>query len=126
MSGLFYLRKKSYSGCNIYLKVVGVEVAYVYNISQGEAIAINGLGNPSIRVAGSVTQWTWSGSFLNITWNSTSARISYTGSAYVAVSSSVGFGLESHGFSLSYQQGSTYYYWSPVVTQVMNFGLNSL
>ncbi len=115
---------KSIAGSSI-STVIAVEVSYVYSNASQQALGINGIGNPYIRVSGPVTSASWDGSSPNVTWNSSSIRISYTGSAYVAVTKAVGVTLGS-GWSLSSEVSTTQNYWSPVVTQVANFTLSQL
>ncbi len=115
---------KSIAGSSI-STIIAVEVSYVYSNVSHKALGINGIGNPYIRISGPVTSSSWDGSSPNVTWNSSSIRISYTGSAYVTVTKAVGVTLGS-GWSLSSEVSTTQNYWSPVVTQIVNFTLSQL
>ncbi|MGN6711358.1 hypothetical protein [Anaerocolumna jejuensis] len=105
---------------------IGVEIQYLYSNVTRKAIQILGVGTPYIRVAGSLTNATFDNAGPNISWDSSSVRISFTGSTLVGVSESVGYSLGVEGFSFSYSASGTYYYYSPVVTQVANFYLSQL
>ncbi len=99
--------------------VIALEVKAVYNRATRKYTSFASFGNPYIRVAGTIVSGRWEGSAPNKTLTSTKIRISYTGSAYVGVTANVGAQLGGKGFSYSATVGSTFYYYSPVVTQVL-------
>lgn len=99
--------------------VIALEVKAVYNRATGKYTSFASFANPYIRVAGTIVSGVWSGSSPNKELSSTRIRISYTGSVYVGVTSTVGAQLGVEGFSFSNTVGSTQYYYSPVVTQVL-------
>lgn len=105
--------------------VIGVEITYLYSNVTRKAVQILGVGNPYIRIAGPITEAQWDGAEPNTTWSSTNVRISYTGSAFVGVTESVGTTL-GEIWTFSYEASATQYFWSDVVTQVANFYLSQL
>lgn len=115
---------KSIAGKNI-STIIAVEVSYVFSNATNRAVGINGVGNPYIRISGPVTSSNWDGSAdPNIYWDKAKIRISWTGSAYVEVTKSVGASLKAAGWvDVSIAGEETQRYWSPVVTQVANWTL---